>query len=49
MIRIDGEPVTEWPLERFESQVASVPEIDFTFLDGVVETIRTVRTYPLVP
>ncbi len=49
VIRIDGEPVTEWPLDRFESQVASVPEMDFTFLEGVVETIRTVRTYPLVP
>lgn len=49
VIRIDGEPVSEWPLERFESQVASVPEMDFTFLDGVVETVRSVRTYPLVP
>jgi len=49
VIRIDGVPVSEWSLQRFETCVADAGSMDFTFLNGVVETTLAVRVYPLVP
>lgn len=49
VVRIDGEPVVDWHLERFEARIAAADVIDFTFLDGLMEITRPVRIFRLVP
>jgi hypothetical protein len=47
--RINGEPVAQWDLRRYEQLVAGAPEITFTFLNGTKETNTTLRVFDLVP
>jgi len=47
--RIDGEPVAQWDLIRFNALVESATQITFTFLNGASENSRTLNTYALVP
>ncbi len=49
LVRIDGEPVSDWPLQRLEARVATAELLDFTFLDGLIETTRTLPVFDLVP
>jgi len=49
VVRIDGEPVSDWPLQRFETRVAAAEVLDFAFLDGLLETTRTIPVFDLVP
>lgn len=47
--RINGEPVANWDLPRYEALVASVERIDFTFINGARATPRTIAVAALVP
>ncbi len=47
--RINGEPVAQWDLRRFEQLVASARSITFTFLNGTTEKNTTLSVFDLVP
>lgn len=47
--RINGEPVAQWDLARYQQLVASTPEIAFTFLNGTQETEKRIGVVDLVP
>jgi hypothetical protein len=47
--RIDGEPVAQWDLRRYEQLVSSAPDIGFTFLNGTRETEQRLKVFELVP
>lgn len=47
--RIDGEPVAQWDLRRYEKLVTTAQEIVFTFLNGTVESEKRVAVFDLVP
>lgn len=47
--RINGERVEKWDLRRFETQVDRAPALDFTLLNGRVETTVRLATFDLVP
>lgn len=47
--RINGEPIANWDLRRYEQLVASASEIAFTFLNGNSETAKNIRVFDLVP
>jgi len=47
--RINGEPVGQWNLRRYEQLLAAAPEIMFTFLNGTRETNVTLKVFELVP
>lgn len=47
--RINGEPVSEWDLTRFETVVRRATEVTFTFLHGSKEEPVVIPTYDLVP
>lgn len=47
--RINGEPVAQWDLRRYDQLVATAPDIAFTFLNGTRETEQRLKVYVLVP
>lgn len=47
--RINGEPVAQWDLRRYEQLVATESEVAFSFLNGNTETERTVRVFDVIP
>ncbi len=47
--RINGEPVSEWNIVRFQQLVATSSEIAFTFLNGTQETEKRLKVFDLVP
>jgi hypothetical protein len=47
--RINGESITNWPLNRYENYVRHSSEIVFTFLDGSKERPLVVPIFQLVP
>jgi hypothetical protein len=47
--RINGEAVATWDLRRYEQLVDRADDIAFTFLDGTVESVKSVRVFDLVP
>ncbi len=47
--RINGEPVAKWDISRYQQLVASAREIDFTFLNGKLESDKRIRVFDLVP
>jgi hypothetical protein len=47
--RIDGEPVSAWPLRRFEPQVAEAESLTLTFLHGREERSVQVPIFDLIP
>jgi membrane-associated protease RseP (regulator of RpoE activity) len=47
--RINGESVSAWNLQRFESLTQRATEITFTLLDGSREEPKVVPTFALVP
>jgi hypothetical protein len=47
--RINGEPVTGWDAQRYDQLVASASRIDYAFIDGTQETVKTVGVVDLVP
>ncbi|MBS0632232.1 MAG: aspartyl protease family protein [Verrucomicrobia bacterium] len=47
--RINGEPVAQWDLRRYEQLVATAPDIAFTFLNGTRETEQHLKVFVLVP
>ena len=47
--RLNGEPVANWDLRRYEQLVAKADEIALTFLNGDTETEKRVRVFELVP
>lgn len=49
IVRIDGEPVENWNLLRYEERVRSANRIEFTFLEGRTEIVRAIEVFDLVP
>lgn len=49
VVRIDGEPITQWNRRRFDNLVASAREVTYTLQNGTRESHVTVATYELVP
>ncbi|OAM89286.1 aspartyl protease family protein [Termitidicoccus mucosus] len=47
--RINGEPVSNWSLQRFDAQVRHADEITFTFVRGSDEAPVIIPTFNLVP
>jgi hypothetical protein len=47
--RIDGEPVAAWDPDRYDRLVQSAPWINFTFINGASEALRTLNVVDLVP
>lgn len=47
--RIDGEPVAQWDITRYQQLVATAPAIAFTFLNGTEETEKRIPVFDLVP
>ncbi len=47
--RINGEPVVQWDLRRFEELVATARTLTFTFLNGTQEHNTTLPVFDLVP
>lgn len=47
--RINGEPVAQWDLRRFEQLVAAARAITFTFLNGTQENNTVLNVFDLVP
>jgi C-terminal processing protease CtpA/Prc len=49
IVRINGEPVEQWNLLRFEELARTAARVDFTFLEGRTETVRSIDVFDLVP
>lgn len=49
IVRINGEPVEQWDLMKFDALVGESDVIQFTFLDGREETTHAIEVFPLVP
>jgi hypothetical protein len=47
--RINGEPVANWDLPRYDQLIATAREITFSLLNGNHETPKTVAVFDLVP
>lgn len=47
--RINGEPVEQWNLLRFEELTRTAARIEFTFIEGRTEIMRAVEVFTLVP
>jgi hypothetical protein len=47
--RINGEPVAEWDLARYQQLVASTGEVGFTFLNGTHENETRLKVFDLIP
>jgi hypothetical protein len=47
--RLNGEPVSNWSLQRFDAQVRHAGEITFTFVRGSAEAPVIIPTFDLVP
>ena len=46
---VNGEPVAQWPMRRYEQLVAGAPQVDFTFLNGTLKTGKALQVLELVP
>ena len=46
---INGEAVAAWDLRRYDQLIAGAKEVTFTFLNGNVESTKTVPLFVLVP
>ena len=49
VVRINGEPVEQWNLQRFRALVDSADSIEYTLLNGRTETTLHIPTAVLVP
>lgn len=49
VIRIDGQPVDQWDIVRYQELIASASEVAFTFLNGTQETEVRLNVFDLVP
>jgi hypothetical protein len=47
--RIDGEPVAQWDLRRYEQLISTAREVAFSFLNGNLETTKNAAVFDLVP
>lgn len=47
--RINGEPVGNWDLRRYDELIATAPAISFSLLNGNSESTKTVTIFDLVP
>ncbi len=47
--RINGEPISAWPLQRLDTLTRRAPEITFTFIRGSKETPVILPTFELIP
>ena len=47
--RINGEPVAQWDIARYQQLVALADEVAFTFLNGTQETETRVQVFNLIP
>ncbi|MSU23345.1 MAG: hypothetical protein EXS32_05910 [Opitutus sp.] len=49
VVRVNGEPVAQWGLHRYDQLVATANTIAFTFLHGTTESEKRVPVFELVP
>lgn len=49
VVRIDGEPVEHWPLDRYRMLIENTDEVELTLLDGRTERTLRLPTFVLVP
>ncbi len=49
VVRINGEPVAQWDLRRYEELIAAAGSAEFTFLNGKIETRKRLRIAEVVP
>jgi hypothetical protein len=47
--RVNGEPVDNWDLSRYDRLIATADRIDFTFLDGAQESGKSIGVVAIVP
>ena len=47
--RLNGEPVAQWDIRRYELLVATATSIEFTFLNGQQEVPQRLNVFDLVP
>jgi hypothetical protein len=47
--RINGEPISAWPLQRLDALTNRAAEITFTFIQGSKETPIIIPTFELIP
>ena len=47
--RLNGEPVAQWDIRRYDLLVATATAIEYTFLNGARETPRRLEVFDLVP
>lgn len=47
--RIEGQPVAEWDITRYQQLVATAEAITFTFLNGTEESDKRIPVFDLVP
>jgi hypothetical protein len=47
--RVNGEPVAGWDPSRYDQLVASADRIDYSFINGTSESVRTLGVVDLVP
>jgi hypothetical protein len=47
--RIDGEPVENWDIVRYDHLVATADWIEYTFIEGSIETRTRLRVVDIVP
>ncbi|MDB6093856.1 MAG: hypothetical protein JWM32_1418 [Verrucomicrobia bacterium] len=47
--RLNGDPVAQWDIRRYELLVATATAIEFTFLHGAQETPERIDVFDLVP
>jgi hypothetical protein len=47
--KINGEPVTAWDPVRYEQLAASADAVEYTFIDGTRESVKTLGVVNLVP
>ena len=49
VVKIEGQPVGQWSLGRYEDWIHTKATIEFTLLIGGAETPTRIPTYDLVP
>ena len=49
IVRIEGEPVEQWELNRFTELVNGLADIEYTFIEGSAEVAKTAASFPLIP
>jgi hypothetical protein len=47
--KVNGEPIASWDPARYEAAIAKGPSLEYTFIEGSTETVRSLRIVDIVP